>query len=433
MRINRRRTLCAAAVATALAGGLLLATANAAAGDATGASSSAANLSVAPVDWAANEAIVNLAQKIETMAGQNFTASNVDTVADKVDVYLANAPQALSDQLTSAFPGQVRLHTAIRSAAQQQALQLQVGDSVPALRARGVDVRTITPDPDGHLTVGVASDVDAAATLLTAQFSDPSLRVVADSRNIQLTTLRASDLSPWNGGDFIYHPGWVPSYCSAGPTVHNITTGTTYMITAAHCFLENGGGVGTSVSNGYVGNSGIVHGSGSAIGNVLEITANTGNTIDSAVINARSSVVDFNCAWNCSGRNTQGGTLANVVGSQICSDGAFEGETCGIKIRQLSLTTCPAGLSYCVYPVDYAYRDDLAIVNGNGDSGGPIYSYSGSTGKLLVQGVIDASGSATLTCSTSTQLATERHCFADIYYVPFGNIRNTWNLEANTG
>ena len=174
--------------------------------------------------------------------------------------------------------------------------------------------------PAGYDQIGVQSDVDRARTLLTAAYGQNWIRVVRDTRPAIPATFRYDDVAAWNGGDFIYHLNSTAfSDCTAGIPVHNTSTGTDYMLTASHCFWSfASNGVGTTVLNGYVESSHSVYPNSSTtlIGDVTTDSnvADGTTSLDVALIQASTSTVDFDDAWNASGRAIQVGTSTNSPG-----------------------------------------------------------------------------------------------------------------------
>jgi hypothetical protein len=82
----------------------------------------------------------------------------------------------------------------------------------------------------------VTTDLTAVTTQLEAPYGSDWVRVVEDTSPAVLDTYRYSDVSPWNGGDFIYHRVSSSDFsdCSSGIPVHDTSTGARYMLTTAH-------------------------------------------------------------------------------------------------------------------------------------------------------------------------------------------------------
>jgi hypothetical protein len=390
-----------------------------------------------PLTPANQPALDAAADDARAIAGDAYyTNAVVDSQANTVTVYLAHAPQGVVDQLTAAHPS---TYVVDNSAAFSEAKALKLEDAIssriPAWAAAGVRIGHLRPTLDGHLEVGVRSDVADAASRLGAQYGG-AVRVVADTEPTYLTAWRYNDSSPWNGGDFIYHLGSTEGAdCSSGVPVHDATNGTQYMLTASHCFWSFGG-VGTSVRNGYIRlDNGTVY-SGSSTTLIGSVTKNSNltsgsTTIDTALIKASTSTLSFVAAWNSQGWGVYVGRATNHVGDQVCQSGAFDGQICGgIVIRALNMTVCPTFEVFCVNHLVQANNSTSgAVALGDGDSGGPVYSYTGSN--LLARGMTDI-GSVDRTCtSVPTGTSGLRGCYHTLYFVDMASIDSTWNVTPN--
>jgi hypothetical protein len=429
------RRLAAGAALVAL---VLLVTLSAGAGTAGAAhdryAASSQPVALTPPNQPALDAAADDARAI---AGGAFYANAVvDSQANTVTIYLAHAPQGVVDQLEAAHPGTyVVANTAAFSEATVLKLEDAIGGRIPAWAAAGVRIGYLRPTLDGHLEVGVRSDVAGAASRLRAQYGG-AVQVAADTEPTHLAAWRYNDTSPWNGGDFIYHlAGGQWSDCSSGIPVHDASNGTNYMLTASHCFWDFGG-VGTSVRNGYVRSDTNAVYSGSSTTLIGSVTKNSNltsgsTTQDVALIKTPTSRNIFVAAWNSQGYGIQIGRATNHVGDQVCQSGAFDGQICGgIVIRALNQTVCPTGEVFCVKNLVQANNSTSgAVALGQGDSGGPVYSYTGSS--LLARGMTDI-GSVTRTCSSVPPGTSGRLCFHTLYFVDMAAIDSSWNVVPNS-
>src|SRR5215469_9757344 len=379
------------------------------------------------------------ASQVSAAAGRKyFTYVTVDTNRNIVNVYLAHAPGAVIDQLRALHPGRYVFHN---SAAHPESalLKLQAAINVSAWAAAGVHITTLAPTRYGYLMIGVRSRLAVAALRLYAAYGRNWIHVVRDPYPPVLLTQRYSDVSAWNGGDFIYHQNSTQaSNCTSGIPVHNVTTGTQYMLTASHCFwVYANNGVGTTVHNGYVEDDFSIYPNSSKtlIGNVTtdsDISANT-TSLDVALIQVASSTVDFDAAWNSTGRAVQIGTSNNDTGDQVCTSGAFDGQVCGLVIQQVDAKKCvdDGCGTFCVDHLAEAESNTSGVVAaGTGDSGGPVYSYSGSN--LLANGMIDI-GNAQVSCTSKPPGTSTQHtCYHIVYYVEMPHINSNWNVAPNS-
>jgi hypothetical protein len=435
---TRRRWLGALAAVSVV---VVLAGAQSAAGGPSHAGVTSHRASAAPSLAPPNQAALDAAaDEARAIAGDShFTDVAIHTDTNLVDVYLSNAPQAVLDRLRALHPGTYVFHNgAAHPRTPLLKMEAAISAHVQSWAAAGVHIGFLRPTPDGRLEIGVTSDVGTAASKLGATYGKGWIRVVRDDEPYVFTTYRYNDVSPWNGGDFIYHRTSASSWsdCSSGVPVHDTGTGTEYMLTASHCFWGLGG-VGTTVRNGYVrvdNNTVFANSSTTLIGSVTknsDVSAGT-TTLDVAFIQAQGSSVDFNGAWNTQGRAAQIGRTGNHDGDPICASGAFDGEICGgLTVRDLDETRC-SDEGWGTFCVDHLAKANSstsgAVANGAGDSGGPVYSYSGSD--LLVRGMIDG-GTTPVSCDSVPVGWGGRTCYHDLYFVEMYEIDSYWGVAPN--
>jgi len=136
-----------------------------------GDGSSSCNYACTPPNQDALDADASDGQRI---AGRGYyTGAAVHADTNTVDLYLADAPQSVIDQLNAKHPGIYVIHNdAPHTSA--TLLKLEAGFDDAPLRARGIDVTEWGPTVDGYLQVGVTSDVAAAQATLD-QIYGPSV------------------------------------------------------------------------------------------------------------------------------------------------------------------------------------------------------------------------------------------------------------------
>lgn len=119
-----------------------------------------------------------------TAGSSYYTGAVVDDAANKVDVYLADAPQSLINQLQALHPGVYVIHN---DAAHPltELLKLENSLDLPALKSQGIDVVSVHPGNDGYLQVGVSSSVEAAQQALDAK--DPGIAHVYSAQSATIT------------------------------------------------------------------------------------------------------------------------------------------------------------------------------------------------------------------------------------------------------
>ena len=135
-------------------------------------------------------ALDDAAEDAGSVAGSYFSGAAVDTTADTVTVYLDNAPQSVIDQLQATHPGTYVIHNDAL-ATMSTLLQLKSSIDPFALRADGIDIVSFGPTVDGHLAVGVSSDVATAQAKLDSMYG---------SGIIQVTSSEPAVWGDWTGG-----------------------------------------------------------------------------------------------------------------------------------------------------------------------------------------------------------------------------------------
>lgn len=286
-----------------------------------------------------------IADQATATAGSSFVSVRVDLATRTVALSMYQPPASLTAALASRFGAAIEVHAAANPASAIDAAKKSVEANLSQWLEQGVVVRHLTTTFDGHLEIGVASDVASAQTLLDASFGKGLVSVVSDTTVPVLDTYRYADVSPWNGGDLVYGDG---ENCTSGPnlksgpqeTASDASPGDEYMMVAAHCF-----------DNGYQIKNGWLHcnvqkdpncmnplpdglGSNTLIATCCFRHNNPNGTgyWDAALLKVNSSVVDFNCDWSCQGRAIQEDSVTNHMGDPICISDGFDGQRCGLTI-----------------------------------------------------------------------------------------------------
>jgi hypothetical protein len=413
------------------------------------------------LDAAANDA--------ESVAGSSYyTNAVVNDAAHTVDLYLANAPQSVVDQLNALHPGIYVIHN---DAANPRSALLNLMNSmdIAALNKQGVDVSSLTPMSDGYLQVGVTSNVTAATTAIDSSSHGSLVQVVRDTDPAMpaSTAYRYYDFAPWNGGDFIHHVGannfkTGASYyanCTSGIPVHDTSSGQYYTLTAAHCFymfggtISDPGGIYTNVHNSYYETTGGTYDtppSGASMGQTLhtdhlqDFTKCGCYTNDTALIGGTgidTSDLDFYDAWNSSNKTYQYGVGTNHQGDYVCTQGAPDGlnANCNIQITDADTTKCTNGVDkdygfeWCTHNLARAAAPSGVVAVGEGDSGGPVMDPT--TGDAL--GMIDMLGEAyPVTCTSEPTdydpALADRSCSSVVFYTKMSSIDSEWGVTPNT-
>jgi hypothetical protein len=145
-----------------------------------------------PPDQPALDAAANDA---EAIAGTYYTEARVDDAADKVDLYLAGAPQSVLDQLQAKHPGTFVIYN---TAAHPLSELRRIENALPAdkLQAEGIDVERIAPTPEGYLAVGIHGDnVQAAQSALDAIYG-PGIINVYGGAQPTVAAVKTTPVSP---------------------------------------------------------------------------------------------------------------------------------------------------------------------------------------------------------------------------------------------
>ncbi len=145
-----------------------------------------------PPDQPALDAAANDA---EAIAGTYYTEARVDDAADKVDLYLASAPQSVLDQLQAKHPGTYVIYN---TAAHPLSELRRIENALPAeeLQSEGIDVERIAPTPEGYLAVGIQSDnVQAAQSALDAIYGPGIIKVYGGAQPT-VAAVKTMPLSP---------------------------------------------------------------------------------------------------------------------------------------------------------------------------------------------------------------------------------------------
>jgi len=395
-------------------------------------------------DTPANQPLLDaLADQAEATAGDALGGVAVDLARNQVDVYLVPGPRAASAkaELLKLHPGYYVFHTAAHSRTAVLAAAQIIAGNLRELGSASIQVASVEVTLDGHLSLGVLQGDLWEAGSLADQLVGPGLTTVHRvDHSLQLTSYRYNDSAPWNGGDGIgVGTNAAYGYCSTGIPVHNTSSGARFLLTAAHCF-EGSAGVGTPIYNMIKGVASSNKDMGSLYASDESISYTTlGNpTLDSALVapNGGSSRLDFDCAWNCSGTATQVDAATNHIGDQVCSSGAYEGQICGIVLTNYYATLClyPTGASMpsmCSADTWEGQRNDHAVIVGEGDSGGPVYSWSGSG--LLARGMIDSQNWFGACPSSSADYTdSKRTCGRIMYFIDMHAIMSHWGVAPNT-
>ena len=280
----------------------------------------------------------------------------------------------------------IEVHAAKFSRSEMNAASKRLRADAKLLGEQNLGVAAVGPALDGSgINVSVVAretgEVEKASEQLKGLYGD----VIGDvsaiaSKNTRKELFfggfRFNDYSPWYGGDRIASSS---GGCSTGFAAS--LNSAPVMLTAAHC-----GGVGTSFSNGPRSNNTF-----NVMGN--SVYSNAGTDVAAIGVTGASSYINVGSALS----PTQlyvGSWSSPIVGQYLCQSGSYTGETCGLRVVDTAQHICRSWfLWWCT-----SWQGPLAdVINsagsgsyaaGHGDSGGPVYLRTGSTGiaKGLVHG-----------------------------------------------
>lgn len=281
--------------------------------------------------------IVDLAQTADSITGvgetdfaSSFGGVEFNPSGNGLIVHLIDPSASLESSLLKSAaidPTMITFAKTDRTFDLLTALSNLVSNRFSSLPAEGIDVMSSGIGPGLTEVISIRGLTSATSGRIHMDFGPDVIVVEADSQGVLVD--RTNDAAPWFGGDFLSGSGLSSGTegCSAGFGVRWLSGGTTYLVTAGHCY-----GLGAQIRNGLDGTS--IGGFG-AIGTVANRTYGAG-ALDAELIqtNAGSRV------WT--GRTTTTSTLlVNQIGNPypgmpFCVDGAYEGEHCGSTVYSVN-------------------------------------------------------------------------------------------------
>jgi hypothetical protein len=414
------------------------------------AATAAAAVPTDDLSWDAQFRLDQIGDATKAELGSEFGGEEIDRVAKRLVVHFSGTKAAF-DAAQSKLAAEYGTLIDLVQAVQSEAGALKLKDALAsAIQNSTLPVSQLAPLPDGRVRIWTSGDPAEVTSFLAksgiavTNASGASLVDVVpqDVETVTPTTAsRSNDTSPWNAGDFLNMPYTTPdpSWCTSGPGVHTVSNGHRGMLTASHCF---NGATGNAVDNQYVDNDLLIHGGGAymgslqgrdvAVDNVAATLANP--TTDSALVDTLSygtSNLQFTGPWNSTSASLQAGTATNVVGDKVCMSGAYDGEVCNITIQYANVTRCIlTNHTECLGPAAEGWdtSNASALAVGKGDSGGSVYSYSGSS--LYQKGVNSFGGGNGVACPNPA--GSLRQCFHVIYWAQIQSVLSLWGKALNT-
>jgi hypothetical protein len=371
----------------------------------------------------AGEAL-RVANEAEAFASAMFpeSYSGVALIEDSTQavVYLTTDDGEIREAISEAVPGaniqfEVRGTTQVSQLAAHEALLA----ALPELTEAGITIGPFGPDPEtGAELVKVLGGTEEQLDHVERTFGPAVIAesTPADYRLEFDAASRISDSPAWNGGDFISD---LSQDCTSGIPTHN-GAGQQFLVTNAHCF-ELGARI-------YNYSSAIPLGSPNLMGHVAARDQRS-NYYDAELISASASSYTFTGPSNTIAKATFAGAGSPVYGALVCVSGAFEGENC---LTVLGVNSCLpdsiTGVGRTLCAENYYYSSNNYAL-GQGNSGGPVYSYvSGGVRAMGVHNLRDPGYN--VSCVNWTP-RTSRKCSGHGWFVSIGQILSTWGLTVN--
>jgi|SRR5579859_855616 len=264
-------------------------------------------------------------------------------------------PTSWTVQIVVRGPSQSTLNALMQRVTQQEPWRSIFG---PHLTGFGTD----------PMNLDVVIGVDETTSKMTSAVEAFGAEVVVTTMpRIYPWDGRILDSQPYYGGDRLVTSDG--TQCTGGVEVFRGGVGHYGMITAGHCW-----GNGTIVYQGYWSNG--MHTSGK-MGQVTESYAGSGYA-DGAFIDSTDTGTSLLPTVWTSNNNTAAVTNwdTNWVGESICTDGSFTYQNCTGVVDKTNFCIVIGVLYDC--HLEEAYSSNGTNLGQQGDSGGPVYHYSGS-------------------------------------------------------
>jgi hypothetical protein len=319
------------------------------------------------VSMGLESAVGNLAAK---SYGAEYGGMTVIGNQRQLAVYLTDPAPAVERAFDRIAPaGTLVFGKTPHSMRQLNAIQSSLQGKWHALRKSGIEVSEFGSNPlIGKEDIGVDNLTARDASKLRQMYPPQALNIFnvtprrADAP--RLAASRIADTPPFNGGDAIVSATQHSNGCTSGFGV--VIRGVSRLLTAGHCYL-----VGTSVENARSLGGSAISGSGAPMGRVFESASLS--RLDSEVISGPGSDLIWTGPIGRPQRATVSGVGTWAVGDQVCTSGAYGGEICGLTVQQVNYCFFISFHSYCHLTRVHGAREIVP-----GDSGGPVFRFSGS-------------------------------------------------------
>jgi hypothetical protein len=457
--MSRLVRICSILIGASLCIGLMVAATVANASDRSALSTKGKVLAVAhppvvPAYEAGMAAANSVADQVESLAGtaSGFAGVVINPWHREVDVYWhGHAPARLTRLAVVAASGgvTVQFFAAAYSQAQLNGFRAKILAS-PGEASAGVAMIVIYPQATG-LSIGVVHGIARVRRLsviaksrIPVHFFNTSVLpldlvrkpakvsgVMPVDYKVPLTSIpgRWADEPPFKGGAAIESTyGGNTYYCSTGFGLHFANSPKRFfMLTAAHCIVYKE--LFTQVFS--------IPNNSKKVGSTFYFISD----YDAVTLDTSQGVTGAGGSYEIYGGSTSKttskgqslqrvlGTIKNNVGALVYTSGAFSGERSGTIVStnvEWSASTVD-GHSYDVFGSE-AQNSAHTNVAGQGDSGGPIFSFT--TGGVLAAGIVSAG--VTAHPATCTGITGGRKCFWDVLFPNILSILPAGNLAVNT-
>jgi hypothetical protein len=403
----------------------------------------------------------SLPDQLESLGNSAFSSTFGGVVVTdgetKINVYLTSIDASAESQFQNLSPiGTINFLQTPNSLAAMKMTIDEVSNSVSSLDQSGINVASSYIDiPTGTVVIQVANNADNAV-------ADSTLNQEFGARKISIQFVsgsavpraygedRISDQSPWNGSDSLSYNGVSGKACSSG--FGGSTSAHAHVVlTAAHCLYPQNGGEATY--NQIATPSGWNPANGTLVGSVVA------QSVDGTdLIGATPSGHVYGGPIDSPVNLAVVGYTSNPVGDDVCTDGSYDGELgsnsspsfcgSGTGSSQIQITSDDA----CLYNVPVANDTPPSFqttqtlcglvlakslgspqiaVAGPGDSGGPVFRFTGSGANLYAVGLIQG-GSGSVKCPFNTEGGT-RLCGTTVDYSAMSQLVSDWGLSLATG
>jgi hypothetical protein len=311
-----------------------------------------------------------------------FAGVRVSDDRTRIDLYATDVedPEIKNAARDHARGSQVRILHAPTALGDMEALRERISDDSTSWASQGLQLVHWGPNVAANkVKIGLADYTEPDAQKLRDKYG-PAV-VVAPATPATDGASRLVDNSPWNGGDNTAMDNG--GDCSTGPAVKS-ASGKTYLLSAGHCYITGFGNTaawtGNYIYRTFNGSHNLTGDNPRLMGNAAAERVDMG--YDAALIDTSASGL----AWRTAAPADQGTAVAqkqefaSTENISVCVSGAFSGERCGAVVTDVDVVVTSSGVRK-IHSV-IATHPTGALMAGNGDSGGPVYTVQ-STGLFM--------------------------------------------------